>query len=304
MQDAMNDVQQEGTSVSAAARKFNIPRKTLDDRIKGRVRHGSRPGPSTALTAEDEDALATYLLYMAERGFPLTSNMAMAFAWAIARRSGTQNRFDSELGPGKHWWRSFRTRHPQLTLHTADNLERSRANALNKQVVDNYFETLKVTLETNNLVNTPRQLFNCDETFLPLNISSEKVIARKNAQHVYSQSRGTSEHITLLCGASAAGMALPPMIIFSKAFPGGSYKFDGPDDAVYAKSESGWIDSELFLAWMKKVFLKYCGSPRPVILFVDGHASHVNLDVIDLARENDIILFCLPPHTTHALSAP
>ena len=301
MQDAMNDVQQEGTSVSAAARKFNIPRKTLDDRIKGRVRHGSRPGPSTALTAEDEDALATYLLYMAERGFPLTSNMAMAFAWAIARRSGTQNRFDSELGPGKHWWRSFRTRHPQLTLRTADNLERSRANALNKQVVDNYFETLKVTLETNNLVNTPRQLFNCDETFLPLNISSEKVIARKNAQHVYSQSRGTSEHITLLCGASAAGMALPPMIIFSKAFPGGSYKFDGPDDAVYAKSESGWIDSELFLAWMKKVFLKYCGSPRPVILFVDGHASHVNLDVIDLARENDIILFCLPPHTTHAL---
>ena len=25
------------------------------------------------------------------------------------------------------------------------------------------------------------------------------------------------------------------------------------------------------------------------------------LDVIDLARENDVILFCLPPHTTHAL---
>ena len=124
-------------------------------------------------------------------------------------------------------------------------------------------------------------------------------MARKNAKHVYAQSRGTSAHITLLCGASAAGVALPPLIIFS--FPGGLYKFDGPDDAVYAKSESGWIDSELFLAWMKKVFLKYCGSQRPVLLFIDGHASHVNLDVIDLARENDIILFCLPPHTTHAL---
>ena len=37
------------------------------------------------------------------------------------------------------------------------------------------------------------------------------------------------------------------------------------------------------------------------ILFVDGHASHISLDVIDLARENDIVLFCLPPHTTHAL---
>ena len=42
------------------------------------------------------------------------------------------------------------------------------------------------------------------------------------------------------------------MIIFSKSFPGGAYKFDGPDDAVYAKSESGWIDSELFMVWMKE----------------------------------------------------
>ena len=40
---------------------------------------------------------------------------------------------------------------------------------------------------------------------------------------------------------------------------------------------------------------------RPVILFVDGRSSHLTLELIDLARSNDIILFCLPPHTTHAL---
>ena len=28
---------------------------------------------------------------------------------------------------------------------------------------------------------------------------------------------------------------------------------------------------------------------------------HVNIGVIDICRENDITLFCLPPHTTHAL---
>ena len=64
------------------------------------------------------------------------------------------------------------------------------------------------------------------------------MVARRNAKHVYAQSRGTSEHITLLCGASAAGVALPRTIIFSKAFPGGQYKFDAPDDAVNAKSYS------------------------------------------------------------------
>ena len=178
MEAAMRAVQEEGMTVNAAAKQFRVPKKTLDDRIKGRVEHGSRPGPSTALTAEEESALAAYLLYMAEHGFPLSSKIAMGFAWAVSLHSGTQERFNLETGPGRHWWRSFRSRHPELTPRTADNLEPSRANALTREVVDNYFECLKVTLEKNNLLNSPRQLFNCDETFLPLNIACEKVVAR------------------------------------------------------------------------------------------------------------------------------
>ena len=147
--------------------------------------------------------------------------MAMGFAWAVSLRSGTQDRFNADSGPEKHWWRSFRSCHPELTLHRDDNLKHSRANALTRDVVNSYFDCLKVTLEQYNLVNAPRQLFNCDETFLPLNISCEKVVTRRNAKHVYAQSRSMSEYITLLCGASAAGVALPPMTIFSKAFPGG-----------------------------------------------------------------------------------
>ena len=40
---------------------------------------------------------------------------------------------------------------------------------------------------------------------------------------------------------------------------------------------------------------------RPILLLIDGHKSHLTLECIDLARENQIILLCLPPHTTHAL---
>ena len=61
------------------------------------------------------------------------------------------------------------------------------------------------------------------------------------------------------------------------------------------------MDSELFFAWMKKVFLVHAVSQRPVMLLVDGHASHVTMDLIELARDNNVILFCLPPHTTHLL---
>ena len=204
MKRAMEAVKRE-ISVSGAARQFQVSRKTLDDRVKGRVQHGAKPGLGTALTVEEEGALASYLLYMAERGFPLTINMARAFAWAVYLRTGIQARFNNETGPGNNWWRGFRSRHPELSLHTADNLERSRACTLTREVVDKYFDCLKTTLENNGLTNAPRQLFNCDKTFLPLNIPCSIVIARKNARHVYAQSRSRylrTHHTSVLCLSS------------------------------------------------------------------------------------------------------
>ena len=50
------------------------------------------------------------------------------------------------------------------------------------------------------------------------------------------------------------------MIIFAKSFPGGPYQFDGPNDALYAKSDSGWIDCELFFV----VVLKYSVPEHPI----------------------------------------
>ena len=82
--------------------------------------------------------------------------MARAFAWAVSLRSGTQGRFKEETGPGQHWWRNFRSRHPELTVRTADNFERSRANALSTVIVNNYFDGLKSTLEENAFMNAPR----------------------------------------------------------------------------------------------------------------------------------------------------
>ena len=77
---------------------------------------------------------------------------------------------------------------------------------------------------------------------------------------------------------------MEPMIVFPKAFPGGAHTFEGPVDAVYAKSDSGsgWVDSNLVLSRMKKRFLKFS---VPVVLFAEDHKSHGTLEVIDLACE-------------------
>ncbi len=219
----------------------------------------------------------------------------------LVRRAGKANRFP-ESGPGRNWFTRFRKRHPELRLRKMDNLERSRAECLSPEVVKNYFDLLEKILTENGLTHKPRQIYNADETFLPLNETKEKAVTIKNSKFFFlSQSLGTTEHITMLCAGSASGSALPPMIIYPKSFPGGQYKFGGPDDALYGKSESGWVDSKLFLEWMKRIFLCYAVQERPVLLIIDGHKSHLTLDCIDLACENQVILLCLPPHTTHHL---
>ena len=32
------------------------------------------------------------------------------------------------------------------------------------------------------------------------------------------------------------------------------YHFEGPEYALYCRSKSGWIDTELFMVWIKKIF--------------------------------------------------
>ena len=65
MVSAMDAVKSGHFTITAVATQFSVSRKTLYDRIKGRVTHGSKPGVSTALTSIEEDSLVSYLRIMA-----------------------------------------------------------------------------------------------------------------------------------------------------------------------------------------------------------------------------------------------
>lgn len=63
------------------------------------------------------------------------------------------------------------------------------------------------------------------------------------------------------------------------------------------------MQSHIFVQWLEH-FIKQTNPTKsnPVLLLLDGYATHVkNLDIIDLARKNNVIILCFPPHTTHRL---
>ena len=109
--------------------------------------------------AKEENLLEQYLVYMAKCGFLLTRTMVKAFAWAIAKHVGKDDRFTKDYGPTDHWWQLFMHQHPIPTFCKADNLECSHAEAFNPDTVNEYFEMLDTVLTSNNLKKSPRRSY-------------------------------------------------------------------------------------------------------------------------------------------------
>ncbi|KAK9716927.1 DDE superfamily endonuclease [Popillia japonica] len=77
---------------------------------------------------------------------------------------------------------------------------------------------------------------------------------------------------------------------------------NAPNENVGEAQPNGWMNAELFLKQMH-LFVKYSNptTDNAVLLILDGHASHKELDVIEFARNNHIHMLSTPPHTTHKL---
>ena len=67
----------------------------------------------------------------------------------------------------------------------------------------------------------------------------------------------------------------------------------------YGLSVRGWMDRELFRDWFLNHFLHYFPSSCPLLLLLDGHSSHYCPEMIKAAAAEGVIIFTLPPHTTH-----
>lgn len=64
----------------------------------------------------------------------------MSYAWEIAKRAGKEKFFNSEVGFGEYWWAYFQKRHPEIFLRKADKLNRSRAQCLSEQAVNDHLK--------------------------------------------------------------------------------------------------------------------------------------------------------------------
>ncbi|CAK9814285.1 MFS-type transporter clz9 [Anthophora plagiata] len=96
--------------------------------------------------------------------------------------------------------------------------------------------------------------------------------------------------------------SVPPSFIFPRKRIDnyGQLMIKAPLDSTAILHENGWMNRDIFLRWLQH--FKHHVQPtkkNPVLLILDGHASHKELAVTEYARENYVHMFSTPSHTIH-----
>ena len=99
---------------------------------------------------------------------------------------------------------------------------------------------------------------------------------------------GSREHVTALPCFNACGQWIPPYFLFpGKRIPVTYNPLEGGvEGSVFSMTESGYMDTSTFYMWFANHFIPNLPPARPAVLLVDGHDSHLNLELFQLAEKN------------------
>ncbi|KAE9528578.1 hypothetical protein AGLY_012153 [Aphis glycines] len=156
--------------------------------------------------------------------------------------------------------------------------------------IKNWFAGVKNCLINENcadILDDSRRILNCDETGMNTCPETGKVLCLKQMPNFYEIANGPEKECTIvLCSFSADGTSFPPMVV---------YPYKRIPAVIVNNLPNSWVFGRSDSVWSKKRF------HSPVILFLDGHSSHLSLDLSEFCVDKQIHLYCLPPNATHIL---
>lgn len=286
-------------SCKRIALRFGINRTTLLNHIKGyKCKEVGRP---TVLTKQEEELLVHSLVKLGEWGYGFDRLQLRQCVQDYLRRIDRPNPFQNCL-PGNDWCVMFENRWKnEISRRVAQNLPKNRALAGSKEVMEDFHDKLKLIMEKNNLQNKPQNIFNCDETGFQTEAGPQKVLCKRGSRNPSKLvANVTKATYTVLMCCNAIGEFLPMYINYKGLHLYTTWCNNGPVNARYNCSPSGWMEGPQFLDWFQNSFVPETSKLEgKKLLILDGHNSHLSLDLIDIAVSNNIELLCLPAHTSH-----
>ena len=308
MKQALNSMLLDKMSVREASRIFNVPKSTLQDRIAklkngGEIQIPPKLGRFERTFCDSyEEQLMAHIKELDGMLMPLTKKEFLKLAFDLAESLKLPHRFNRDnKAAGKNFYYDFMKRHPELALRTPESTSMMRAVGFNKPQVALFFENLRRLLEKYSFPAS--RIFNADETGVSSVHENSKVLSMKGKRQVGKLTSGErGRNITLMFCMSAIGQYIPPLFIFPRQKMNQRLMIGAPEESIGVAQPNGWMNGNIFLTWLKH-FEKHVHPTEqsPVLLVLDGHCSHKELEVIRYARAHHIHMLSTPPHTTHKL---
>lgn len=310
MKMAVEQVMSNKIGIREASFHFEVPKSTLSDRIKllkdGRA-VDLRPQLGRfkpTFSDELESHLVDHLKDLDNRMMPLNKKEFLRFVFEMAEHLKIPHQFNKEKREaGDKFYYKFLSHHPDITLRKPQSTSIQRAVGFNKEQVDLFFN--KYEAISAKFKFSPSKIFNCDETGVSVvHENATMVLSQKGKKQVSKITSGErGRNVTVLLSINATGDTfIPPLFVFGRKKLAEELKKDAPEGSIFACEKSGWITCNSFLLWLKMFITRVNPTKEsPALIILDGHSSHKELKVILYAREHNVHMISLPPHTTHKL---
>lgn len=170
-------------------------------------------------------------------------------------------------------------------------------------VVDKFFRDGGLYLEEMGINGDPSRIYNIDESWVGSKTEGKKnkVVVPSDCTIPYLLKTTCEEHITFSLCICADGSFLPSMATFAKSIPqGDDFLISGPPKALYNVTESGHVDTQLYLQYIQHIEPSL-SSKRPVVIFQDNLSAHESLQLVEFCVSKGIHLINFPSKLTHIL---
>ncbi|CAG5002623.1 unnamed protein product [Parnassius apollo] len=142
MKFAMSAVKRGVMRVNTAAKRFNVPRRTLRRYLAENKNTKSTLGRKPLLNSDQENDLKSRIIRLCSVGYPLTQRVLRSCVKTFCNEHNILSKSQGVM-IGRDWLRRFLRRHPNISKRKAQNLNPARTQKLNKAVVSDYFAKLK-----------------------------------------------------------------------------------------------------------------------------------------------------------------
>lgn len=294
-----------GMSIYKASRLYNVPESTLRNKRDERYEN-EHCGKQPVLTLNEERQIVDWIHYLHQCGFPVTKKQLLHTVSKLVENLQRPNPFKDGV-PGKNWYSRFMLRHPALSKCVAQNHPTS-TNQVTEDALRAWFDRVGSYFKENDLLQVlqdPKRIFNCDETGFFLCPKDKQVLVKKGSKRVYNRvANDEKDCLTVLVNVSADGNVAPPMVLFPYKRLPINIKSTVPSWWGLGNTESGWMNMESFYEYVANVFYPWLQQQEitlPVVLFLDGHSSHISLPLTTFCKEKGIVLVGLLPNSKHVL---